>query len=86
MANSLDKKGPKVEDLITSMEKLGIKYNIIVISDKLTDMLKEFKQMDKGGMITVFEMEHGLEFDKITQSVVTQIEKYVEKDDKPSDL
>ena len=39
MANILDKKGPKAKDLLASMKKKGIKYNILMINDKLIQMV-----------------------------------------------
>ena len=86
MANILDKKGPKAEDLLASMKKMGIKYNILMVNDKLSRMVKEFKKMDGDGILNIFEMKDGLEFDKITQSIVRQIDTFVGKNSNEPEL
>ena len=77
--NELDRKGPKVEDLLTSLRQMGIRYNILLINDKPDQMVKEFERIAGNDLITTFPMKDGLEFKKIIESVITQIQIHMDQ-------
>ena len=82
MENTNDMKGPQPKDIISTMKKNGIIYNILMINDKIEKMVNVFQNMeaeDDETIIRVFEMKDGLEFDTITESVINQIKTAVEK-------
>ena len=77
--NELDRKGPKVEDLLTSLRQMGIRYNILLINDKPDQMVQEFRRIAGDDLINTFSMKNGLEFRKIIESIVKQIEMHMEQ-------
>ena len=77
--NDRDRDGPKLEDLLDSVKKMNIRYNILLISDKANQMVKEFKKFGGDDIINTFSMKAGLDADTISQSIVKQIEIYTEQ-------
>ena len=77
--NELDRRGPNVKDLLTSLKHRGINYNILLINDKPDQMVQEFRRIAADDLINTFSMKDGLEFRKIIESIVKQIEMHMEQ-------
>ena len=84
MKNSHDKNGPKAKNIILKMNEMGIKYNILMINQKLNAMVEVFRSLGGSDLINTFEMKEGLKFDEITNSITSQIQTSV--DNKRNDL
>ena len=79
LKNEQDKKGPQAKDLIAKMKDTKIKYNILIINNKLTKMVDHFKNLGGADIITTFKMTHGLNFGPITDSIISQIKQSVKR-------
>ena len=78
MKNSHDKNGPKAKNIVLKMNEMGIKYNILMINQKLNAMVEVFKSLGGSDLINTFEMKEGLKFDEITDSITSQIQTSVD--------